>query len=136
MKYRVKLLFVTLACLFAPLSFAKSATKNPLVGNWVNQRGSKLIISSVKNDKVKGSFITAVAKDKQCIGKAVPITGFVNGNGFSLSMDFKSCNAKSTVSLIGNIHMNQVETMFMEQESGSKSWNANVIGHDVYHKTS
>ena len=136
MKYTVKFLFIVLACFVSSLSVAKSATKNPFVGNWVNQRGSKLIISSVNKDKVKGSFITAVAKDKQCIGKAVPVIGFVNGDGFSLSMDFKACNAPSTISLIGNMHSNQLETMFMEQESGSKSWNATVVGHDSYHKVS
>ena len=128
-------LFVALLSVSALSAFAKTH-QNPLVGNWVNQRGSKLIISDVKGDRLTGSFITAVAKHKQCIGKAVPVMGFINGNGLSLSMDFRACRAPSTISLIGKINGNQLETMFMEQESGANKWNSRVINHDEYHKAS
>ena len=135
MKYSLKYIFIVLLCSFTSLSFAKPSNQSPLVGNWVNQNGSKLIILNVKTDKITGSFITAVAKHKACIGTAVPVTGFINGNSFSLSMDFRACNAPSTVSMIGKLNTDQLETMFMEQESGTNTWNSRVINHDEFYKS-
>lgn len=106
-----------------------------LLGKWKNQRGSVLQILSATNNVLTGTFTTAVAKTKQCIGKPLPATGYVNGDAISLIINFAPCNSPYTVAMTGYLsHDNKLHTMYMVQNQNRNQWNACIINADVYHK--
>ncbi|MGB0895456.1 MAG: avidin/streptavidin family protein [Parashewanella sp.] len=121
---------VTFCFYLSSLHFANAA--QPFDGTWKNQRGSTLIIHQVSETEFSGKFKTAVATTKSCIGFPIKIHGFKNGNAIALSMSLKECGSPTTISMVGSINNNQLDTLYLVQEKGKDAWNSRATNHDTY----
>ncbi|RLV61684.1 hypothetical protein D5018_00780 [Parashewanella curva] len=105
-----------------------------LIGTWKNERGSTLTITQTENDDFIGTFITAVADTKSCIGYPIPFKGSSNGNALAISMSLKDCGSPTTIAMVGNVSKDNktLDTIYLVQNKGLDSWKARITGHDLY----
>ena len=120
------------------LSQASYAVQNTLT--FKNQRGSVLELRLLDNNKIEGSFITAVAS-KTCpeaIGKKRPVQGFIVGNAISMSIAYPLCG--SVLSISGHFTKNEkgIDTISIlnrqSEDITHEGPGARFIGHDSYKK--
>ncbi len=105
-------------------------------GKWKNTRGSVLEIKQDKEGNITGTFKTAVASTKKCIGYPAPIKGFVNGNAIALTIDMKGCGSPTVLSQIGLLdeETNQIQTTSLILKRGNDEWNSKNLCNDTYTK--
>ncbi|PJE80838.1 hypothetical protein CI610_00181 [invertebrate metagenome] len=115
-------------------TFAES--KPDLEGKWVNQRGSSLSIQNGSEGVLKGTFTTAVAKTKNCIGLPVSFTGAQNGNAIAFSFSMAPGGSPVVIATTGLLvqekGMEQLKTFSSIQYQGKDEWNSRVVCNDVY----
>ncbi len=122
--------------LFTATSVIADTVAN-FTGTWINQRGSTLILEAADGHNLNGTFNTAVANTKSCIGKAVPLQGVHNGNAAAFSLSMESCGSPVTIALSGTLqvdenHQETLHTMDLVQWKGQESWKSKVIGTDTF----
>lgn len=106
-------------------------------GNWKNQRGSALFLEKTGNNTYTGTFTTAVATTKTCIGEPVPVVAVNNGNSLSISSSMESCGSPVTLSISGLLREKEpgkeaIETQAFILKNGEEAWNSRNITHDSY----
>jgi hypothetical protein len=134
--------FKTISCvaLAASTLLCQSAFANTIT--FKNERGSTLELNILADNKVEGSFTTAVAS-KTCpeaINKKRPITGYIVGNALTFSVVYPKC--ESVLSITGNLSKDQslIDTVsILNKQSADVTHEgpgARFIGHDSYTKVS
>ncbi|CAM3570155.1 avidin/streptavidin family protein [Parendozoicomonas haliclonae] len=134
---RVSLLLVVATLLLPALSSADDADR--FAGTWRNQRGSVLALSKQDRDNLKGTFATAVASTRDCIGYKAPLNAAINGNAIALSLTMKGCGSPYVVAMTGTLHKDkdQKETLVMQaliQSKGEDHWNSRIQTTDYYYR--
>ncbi|HHT0593413.1 TPA: avidin/streptavidin family protein [Legionella anisa] len=105
-----------------------------------NKRGSILELNILSDNKIEGSFTTAVASKTcpQAINQKRPITGYIVGNALSFSVVYPMC--ESVLSISGHFDKNQqaIDTISILNKQASdithEGPGARFIGHDSYKK--
>ncbi|WP_133407674.1 avidin/streptavidin family protein [Parashewanella tropica] len=107
-----------------------------LIGTWKNEHGSTLTITQTENDDFTGTFKTAVADTKSCIGYPIPFKGSSNGNALAISMSLEDCGSPTTIAMVGSVGKENktLDTIYLVQSNGVDTWKARVTGHDLYQK--
>ncbi|MBM7071806.1 hypothetical protein JQC92_07075 [Shewanella sp. 202IG2-18] len=133
MKYTQSLIYLFFCLFSVNASLAHEVAHNPISanGSWSNKSGSTLNIKRSKNNVLSGTFTPTQSVHKPCIGVPVPITGFINGNGISISMNFETCGSPNTVSLLGKIDGKNMHIMLLEQSGDNYRWNDKTIASDI-----
>lgn len=103
-------------------------------GQWKNQRGSILVLKKEGSEQYSGTFATAVAQTKSCIGKPVPVHAVRNGNALSVSISLQACGSAAIVSMTGLVNENTMDTMSLTLFGGKEGWNSRVVTHDTFEK--
>ena len=108
-------------------------------GHWKNQRGSTLFLEKNGNNTYTGTFTTAVATTRACIGKPVPVIAVNNGNSLSISSSMAGCGSPVTLSISGLLREVEpgkevIEAQALILRSGEESWNSRIITHDSYER--
>ncbi len=118
----------------------QSAFAEPNTITFKNERGSILELNFLPDNRVEGSFTTAVAS-KTCpeaINKKRPITGYIVGNALTFSVVYPMC--ESVLSVTGNLDETQasIDTISILNKQATdithEGPGARFIGHDSYSK--
>ncbi len=122
------------------ISFTHSLQAQGMI--YKNQRGSIMELVLHPQDgnvgTITGTFTTAVGNCKTDMGVAMPITGFVNGNAISVSINFPHC--KQVVAMTGHLleENNTLYTLWLDASQSAdpmkKDWTANISGADYYQR--
>jgi hypothetical protein len=107
---------------------------------FMNERGSVLELNILPDNKVEGSFKTAVASKScpQAINQKRPITGYIVGNAITFSVVYPMC--ESVLSITGNISKDEhsIDTVSILNKQADdvtrEGPGARFIGHDTYTK--
>ena len=129
------LMFIVLTACFQS-SYAASAEKaTDFSGLWKNQRGSTLDFVQLGN-QLNGTFVTAVAQTRACIGYKAPFVGHSNGNTFSLSVDMTGCGSPIVLAITGIVSQRngkeELKTQAIMQYKGKETWNSQILTTDFY----
>lgn len=93
-------------------------------GDYVNQSGSKMTISTDKDGKVTGTYTTALGCG---VGVARPLRGWVNGKAITFSVHFGDCN--SVTSWVGHVTDDgSLDTLWTLARGGESAWNTKLTG--------
>lgn len=102
-----------------------------------NTRGSVLELNFGQDNKLTGSFVTAVAtKDcQQAVGSKRPIIGYADGTAIGLSINYPVCG--SVVTLSGHISKDRdvIETIAVIAHQGDH-FGTQYISHDTFARQS
>jgi len=116
-----------------------------LLGRWVNQNGSVLVIEAVEDGRIRGAFESK--KGRAARGHAYPVTGTANGElvSFAVSFDDGATNLASITSFSGRLARDAqgVERLYTlwvlarqyEDDARTKPtqvWNTFVTNTDVF----
>ncbi|MRI32073.1 hypothetical protein EOPP23_03540 [Endozoicomonas sp. OPT23] len=133
-KNRFQLLIVLLSFL-SQIQAAPTEKATDFSGFWKNQRGSTLDFIQLSN-QLNGTFVTAVAQTRACIGHKAPFVGHSNSNTFSLSVDMTGCGSPLVLAITGIVaHKNgkeELKTQAIMQYRGKDTWNSQILNTDIY----
>ena len=112
-----------------------------LIGEWVNQNGSRLCIDRVDDaGELRGTFQSAKGRAAQ--GKPYPVLGLANGEVFSFAVNFidDDANLQSISTFSGRLDSNTLHTLWVlarqhEDAEGTKPtqpWNTFLVNADRF----
>ena len=120
-------------------SVSALAAPQDLTGVWVNQFGSTLVLQRSTDQTLTGTFSTAVATTKACIGRLFPFTAVINDNALAFSISMADCGSPVVIGITGSLLTDdndpRIETLAVIQKRGEKAWNYRTISTDVYRRT-
>ena len=114
-----------------------------LIGEWVNQNGSRLRIESVDAEgQMRGTFRSAKGRAAQ--GRPYPVLGVANGEVVSFSVNFTddAANLHSITTFSGRLDGTTLHTLWVlarqfedaEQTKPTQPWNAFLVNADRFTK--
>ena len=115
-----------------------------LVGEWVNQNGSRLRIDSVDaSGEMRGTFQSAKGRAAQ--GKSYPVLGVANGEVVSFAVNFTddATNLHSISTFSGRLDGTTLHTLWVlarqyedaEQANPTQPWNAFLVNADRFSRS-
>jgi|GEM_PF-3244491 Avidin family. len=108
-----------------------------LVGNWSNQLGSKMTITSVEEGNVQGSYETSVSASG-CAKGTFPLVGRTNlpSLGFVVSWTNDLSKCSSVTAWSGQLQKDQIVTTWLltAQTVASNNWRSTTVNQDVFTK--
>ena len=116
-----------------------------LIGEWVNQNGSRLRIDSVDDaGELRGAFRSARGRAAQ--GRPYPVLGVANGEVFSFAVNFTDddANLHSISTFSGRLDGNTLHTLWVlarQHEDAARTkptqpWNTFLVNADRFTKVS
>lgn len=114
-----------------------------LIGEWVNQNGSRLRIESVDDDgEMRGTFQSA--KGRAARDRTYPVLGVANGEVVSFAVNFADddANLHSISTFSGRLNGDALHTVWVlarqfedaERTKPTQPWNAFLVNADRFTK--
>ena len=127
------------------LATLKGKQMTDLVGDWVNQNGSRLRIENVDaGGELRGTFESA--KGRAARDRSYPVLGVANGEVVSFAVNFTddSANLHSISTFSGRLDGTTLHTLWVlarqfedaERTKPTQPWNAFVVNADRFTKAS
>lgn len=98
---------------------------------WVNQLGSKMVITISSTGVVSGTYVSAVGCGA---GNPYPVAGWYNNLAISFTVNWQTCNSLTswTGHLVASGSTLQFDTLWYLALGGTVQWNSTVAGHDTF----